>query len=646
MKANKWLWLAAFACVWLGFRVFWLNGDAGIPSVWEYGYNVTDEGYYMGAAKDKFLWGAFNDLVRSESFTYGYSALTHWISYVGYRFFGLSDWKWRIPFVLIYFSAWCLAFCHAQRKIGPAHAFLVAAAFACVPVTVVYERTAGNDVTIAALFVISYCLAIGKGVWRLIIPAAIAGSIILIKPSLWVLLPLLLAGVLDGEKTKHRWLDALVFLAAIAISVCGWRALAVLSVLPEAAANGMSAQEIIRRTTTHNALPSLFDFATLFKGFSSFPRDPCFKLFAAEAAFISIVPLAMAARAILLKQWNARILLYLFVPAYVAAISVNNSIYTHYFHPMMVFLPILWSEIVNDLSAEPDASGSWKTPATFLVLALAVSALLIFWAGAQIIRPQDVQTYYSRIHNLPQDNVWALDWPFLLGAALAAFALVGLSKGVKSLGKECIAAALAAAAAGSVAFAGLPAVHLSAYFKTTQWSYLAPLSLAFAFGMLFVMTVFGIGNGIFRRRFLIFFGPAAIILSYLITPQWRDSAREIFAPVSHVQREIGKDIAKTVKEGSVVIGERSTQVLMGQPVRTATTMPGCNPIPIVEKILERNPQVDLYGLLDSQNAYNLRHFQENRDKFDLVLLKKYSMPSFSSAKPTDVFFCKINVKGK
>lgn len=644
MKASKWIWFAAFAVVWLGLRVFWLDGDAGIPSVWEYGYNVTDEGYYMGAAKDKFLWGAFNDLVRSESFTYGYSALTHWISYIGYRLFGLSDWKWRIPFVLIYFIGWCLAFRHAARRIGPVAAFCAAAAFACVPVTVIYERTAGNDVTIAALFVISYCLAVGTGHWRLVVPALVAGAIILIKPSLWVLLPLLLAGVWDGRKTSRWWLDAVIFLAALALSVWGWRGLQLLSVLPETAANGVSAAEIIRRTTTHNALPNLFDFAAIFRGFASFPRDPSFKLLSVEAAFMSAVPLAMVARAILLRRWTPRFLLYLFVPTYVAAISVNNSIYTHYFHPVMVFLPILWSEIIADLSEDADAAEGWRMPAVLLALTAAASALLVLWAGTQIVRPQEVQAYYSRIHNLPQGNVWAFDWPYVLAAGFAAFVLVGAFRGLRSLGREGVTAALVAAATGSVAFAGLPAVHLSTYFKSTQWSYLAPVALAFVVGMLFVLAVFGVRNGTFRRRFLAVFVPAAVILSFALTPQWRDSACEMFAPVRHVQRDVAQEVAKLLPEGAVVLGERSTQVLMGQPFRTVTTMPGCNPIPILERLVKRDPQVKLYGLFDSQNAYNIQHLQKNKDKYDLLLLRKFSMPSFVSAKPVDVFFCQVKVK--
>ena len=643
MKASRWLWLAAFAVAWLALRVFWLDGDAGIPSVWEYGYNVTDEGYYMGAAKDKFLWGAFNDLCRGESFTYGYSALTHWLSYVGYRIFGLSDWLWRLPFVLLYFIAWCLAFRHASAKIGPAAAFAATAAFACVPVTVVYERTAGNDVTIAALFAIAYCLSVGKGLWRLFVPALVAGAIILVKPSLWVLLPLLVAGVLDGRKTSRRWVDVLVCVGSLVASVWLWKGLAILSVMPEAAANGTTAAEIIRRTTTHNALPSLLDFKTLFKGFSSFPRDPSFKLLSVEAAFLSVVPLAMAARAVLRRRWNGRLLLYLFVPAYVAAISVNNSIYTHYFHPMMVFLPILWAEIVEDFAEDAEDEKGWKVPSLRLVLTVAASAVVALVAGTQIVRPQAVQAFYSRIHNLPAENVWGFSGPYVLIAAAAMSVLLFCFCGLRRAKREAALWALVAAAGASVAFAGLPAVHLAPYLKETPASYLRPVVLTLGVGMAFVTLAFGVAGGAFRRRALAGFVPGAIALSFALAPSWRAAARELFAPAQHVQREVGAEIAKLVPKDAVVIGERATQVLMGQPLRTATTMPACNPIPILERLVARNPQVKLYGLLDSQNAYNLQHLLKNKDKYGLRLVKTFKMPSFSSVKPADVHLCEIVV---
>ena len=60
MKVGRWLWFATFVAVWCALRVFWLDADPGVPSMWEYGYNATDEGYYLAGGKEKYLWGYFN----------------------------------------------------------------------------------------------------------------------------------------------------------------------------------------------------------------------------------------------------------------------------------------------------------------------------------------------------------------------------------------------------------------------------------------------------------------------------------------------------------------------------------------------------------------------------------------------------------
>ena len=46
-KMKFWLLLLAFTAVYLLFRLPWITCDPGIQSVWEYGYNATDEGYYL-----------------------------------------------------------------------------------------------------------------------------------------------------------------------------------------------------------------------------------------------------------------------------------------------------------------------------------------------------------------------------------------------------------------------------------------------------------------------------------------------------------------------------------------------------------------------------------------------------------------------
>ncbi|MBR2938631.1 MAG: hypothetical protein IKC15_02075, partial [Kiritimatiellae bacterium] len=150
---RRWFWMLffAFAAIYLAARLPWIACDPGVPSMWEYGYNATDEGYYLDGGKERFLWGQFWDPVRSEAYTYGFSALTHWLSYLAHLAFGLSTWTWRLPFLAIFLCGWLAVFSHVARRAGATLAFALCAAVSLTPMTLAYERTASNDAVIAAL---------------------------------------------------------------------------------------------------------------------------------------------------------------------------------------------------------------------------------------------------------------------------------------------------------------------------------------------------------------------------------------------------------------------------------------------------------------------------------------------------------------
>jgi len=637
---KTWIWLLAFAAVWLALRVFWLDGDPGVPALWEYGYNATDEGYYMGAGKDKFLWGAFCDFTRNESFTYGYSPLTHWLSYAAYRVFGLSDWCWRLPFVLLYFIAWMCSFSYVAKRCGNVQAFVWCTCLSLMPVMVVYERTACNDLTIAALGVIAFCVASGRGLWCIFAAAVIAGAITLIKPSVWVVLPIVAAGILSERKSRSVWLDLGLFAGASVLAVVMWKSLALLSVLPEAARHGLSPAEIIRRTTTHNALPSLLDIVQFLRGFSSFPRDVCFKALSAVAAFLAVVPLSMAARAVIARRWNARLVFYLALLAYTAGISVNNTICLHYYHPALLLLPILWAQVWQDMEELPAPDVSRKAVWVLIAVAIVGTVVASVCVMSSLISPQEAIAYFSTISNLPQKIVWGMNGACVVSVAIAVVVALGVVRGLHSLKREGVFWFVGAFAAASVAFSTAAIPCVARYVRLTPSDYTLPMSLTLAGGLVWMIAAFA-ADGKLRRWAVAGFVPVTVALCFAFTPSWRAAAVELLRPASHVQREVAEEVAKRLPPEAVVIGERSTQVLMGKPFRTATTMPACDPIPIVRQLFAKDRQAPVYALLDSQNAYNLQHFQKHQDEFRLDLLKKFQLPSFAAGKPADVFLCRV-----
>jgi len=535
-----------------------------------------------------------------------------------------------------------MAFLHVARRSGNKLAFLWCSAFSIMPVMVVYERTACNDLAIAALGVIAFCLASGKGIWRIFASSLVAGAITLVKPSVWVVLPIVAAGILSEKKTSRAWLDLVLFAAASFAAVWLWRSLALLSVLPEVERHSMSAAEVIRRTTTHNPLPSLLDYDQLLRGFSSFPRDVCFKALSGMTVLVAVVPLTMAARAVILRRWSWRILLYLAMLAYIAGISVNNSICLHYYHPVLLMLPILVSEAWTDLRQDNGhVSGAWKATLLSAILLFASAAILMLFIASSTHKPQDVIAYFSNISNLPQKIVWGLNGCHALLAALLATASLAYARGITALKREGALWFACAFAVASVALSNLATPTVARFVHLTASDYTAPMYLVLAIGLLWLLIAFAMPSPRYRNLSYVVFVPFAVLASFLFTPSWRSAAAELLQPAKHVQRDVAAQMAKTLPENAVVLGERSTQVLMGQPFKTATTMPGCDPIPIVRKCLEKDPNMPIYGLLDSQNAYNLQSFQKHATEFRLDLVKKFQLPSFATGKPADVYFCRV-----
>jgi len=637
-KMKFWLLLLAFAAVYLLFRLPWIACDPGIQSVWEYGYNATDEGYYLSGGKEKLLWGFFVDLPRNEAFTYGFSPGTHWLSYVAHLAFGLSTWTWRIPFLAIYLCAWLAAFCHVARRAGATAAFALCTSVSLVPMVVAYERTASNDALIAAILVLAYVCATGRSIWRVAAAGLLSSAISLVKPSVWVLLPIAAAGVVEGNAVKSCLKRLAVFLGVAIAGSFLLKLVVALSVLPDAARAGTTIWEIVRKTTTHYPLPPIFDFASHFKGLSAFPRDPSIQLLGAIAPLLVAIPFAMAARSAVAKRWNGRVVLFLAIPAYVAAVSVMNTIYTHYFLPVVAMLPILLCAISQELDdGEGHSWGKTAIPYGLVLAACCVGAIFLASHSA----PKAVsQNFYSRIYNFPQRNVWGATWPLMLAFTVVATAALAAIRGFKPRALEVAAWAASAFVASSVVFAAIPAFQLAPYMKKGASEYYAPLVASLAASSLFLVAIFG--KGLPRRAIAVFALPLCVIATYLATPSWRGAFMELVRPGTHLHAEAAKELARLLPKEAIVIGERSNQMLMSLPIRTATTFAAnSDPIPVIESILKAEPDAKLYALADSQHAYNIQHYREHAKEYALQPIKTFKMPSFGAGKPADVYLCKI-----
>ena len=166
------------------------------------------------------------------------------------------------------------------------------------------------------------------------------------------------------------------------------------------------------------------------------------------------------------------------------------------------------------------------------------------------------------------------------------------------------------------------------------------LAVSLAVSAVFLVAIFG--KRLPRHAISVFAMPLCVLAMYVATPNWRASFAELLRPGTHYHAQVAAEIAKLVPKDAVVIGERSNQMLMSLPIRTATTFAAnSDPIPVIESILKAKPDAKLYALADSHHAYNLQHYREHAKEYALQPVKTFKMPSFGNGAPADVYLCKI-----
>ena len=323
-----------------------------------------------------------------------------------------------------------------------------------------------------------------------------------------------------------------------------------------------------------------------------------------------------------------------------------NTIYTHYFLPAIAMLPIAISAISAEL--EQDTSDeerlTWKKAAVTLFGTTALcttSALLI--SSYSIATPAS-PSFYSKIYNLPPKNVWGLTWPMILTFTAAVVVAITFLQRFKTSPAKLAAWTFAALVAASATFASLPAMQLAPYMGKQPEEYFAPMAVSMAVSALFLVSSFGFRERIPWRKALPVAVPLCILVCYIATPNWTTAFRDLVRRGTHRHQVAAKELEKILPKYAIVIGERSNQMLMSLPIRTASTFAAnSNPIPVIESILKSEPNAKLYALVDSRHTDVLKHYRKAADKYRLCPIATFKMPSFSNGMPSDVYLAAIEV---
>lgn len=622
-------------------RWTWIDCDGGTPSLNEYGYFATDEGYYCGGGRQKFLRDRFISKTRAVPCTYAICPSTHVMTWWSCLLFGQTTWTHRVFPFLIGTVAWLATFCYFSRKTLAWIAFLLCAVCVTNPLLAVYGRTACNDTLMGSLLLIGYIVTRKKGRLFAFAGGFIFGLGLWVKMSIWALFPIGLSAAATTVTPRLRLRRMVLFLVGFAVSAVIQYVLIRLMIVQDAASQDVRVEHLLEISDSSYPLPSLFDWRLLLKGLSSFPRCPADGMLGLWTALFLVLPCLLLLRRLAERplRWDGRLILYLALPLYAAGIIVLPVFYTHYYIPVLMMVPFVWFEARHDLKQW--AGGNPTVSAALLAGAL----LAVLWAyNAFAVSPEDATSlsdYLSNAYNLPPKLVWTRNgWYLSSGAALLT--LLAIWARQRKPNVWIVAGAfLSALGVADLCFSTIPLCEASKYTPVFSPLIRDVARVLQVCVILILFVVWGM-PGLFRRsvRWYVFL-LVLFVCGTLANPVWRHGAVEL-TQRGHLHKQAAAELARLLPDDAVVFGERAPQLLLSLRPRVSP-VPNHDPVPVVLNVHKEHPEWPLFALLDSEHNYHFTHYDNNKDKIRMEVLHTLRLPSFNTGLPSDVFLVRLSV---
>ncbi|MBP7638749.1 MAG: glycosyltransferase family 39 protein [Kiritimatiellae bacterium] len=641
-SAARWFFGGLLLLLLIVTRWLWIDCDGGTPSLTEYGYFATDEGFYACGGKQKFLLGRFISLIRANPNTFAICPASHLLTWLAFSLFGQNTWAHRFFPLLLNTGAWLAAYAYLSKKTLAWIAFLLCACVALNPLLLVYGRTVCNDTLMASLLLIGYVVTRRQARWAPFAGGCLFGLGVWIKPSIWLLALFGLSGAAISPCVRRRWPRIGLFALGFGLSCCLGFALIRLLIHPEAVLQNVTVDELLAASDSSYPLPNPFDWSATFRGVSSFPRFPSGGLLSMWIPLFLILPALLLLRRLTERplRWDGRLLLYLVPPLYAGGIMIMPVYYAHYFIPVIAFLPVIWLEARHDLKR-------WAGHDHLFSLALWVMAALFVFASFHSFDVSEAQAeslndYLANAYNLPQRIVWTRNGGYILtGAALlTAMGLWGRRRPLTVLTAGAILAS--ALLVSGLCYSRLP---LSEAYKYTALfpSTIKDVAFVLQIGSLALFFAVWCLPGLLRtgcRWHLLL--AALLTFATLANPRWRRGTREL-ARRGTLHRQAVAELAKLLPEDAVVFGERAPQLCLPLKARTAPA-PNTDPVPMALAIRERYPQFPQFALLDAEHNYHFTHYENNKHLLELKVLHTLVLPSFNNGLPVQVFLTRLLFK--
>lgn len=622
-------------------RWLWIDCDGGTPSLMEYGYFATDEGYYTSGGKNKFLYGSFINALRAAPCTYAISPSTHLLTWLSFLCVGQNTWAHRLLPFLINSGAWLFLFHYLSRKTAAWVAFLLCAVCLLNPFTMVYGRTACNDTLMASLLLFGYVVTRRRGLLCAFLGGVVFGLGVWVKQSIWALFPFGVSAAAMTPSKERRLPRVGAFLLGFAGSAAVQFGLIRLLIWSDAVTQDISIERLLDLSDSSYPLPNPFDWPATFRGLSSFPRCPSDGLLSVWIALFLVLPGLLLLRRLAEKpvRWDGRLLLYLAFPLYAAGIIILPVFYAHYYIPLIAMVPVLWFEARHDLKR-------WTGRSPWLVAALLGASFIFVLVSYRsfVIYPDEavgLTPFLSNAYNLPPKVVWVRNGGYILAAAALLFGF-GLSAQKSRLTFMTLGGvALSALGVADLCYSSIP---LCEAYKHTPLFSLSMKTVAHVLQVscvLLFFAVWGLSRPLCRgvRWHLLF--AALLFAATAANPVWRDGVTEL-TKRGHLQKKAVSELAKLLPDNAVVFGERAPQLCLTLKARVSPA-PNRDPVPTVMAMHEKFPDRPLFALLDSEHNYHFTHYEENKDKIRMEVLHTLKLPSFNTSLPSDVFLVRLHI---
>jgi len=215
-KKRRWFIGVALCLVLGALRLPWREADGGNWAYWSYAFFVTDEQSYTDGGRLAVLTSRFLDPEMSEPPTFLGSWGMHFLSYLGYRFDGLTLSAARWPTMILAIVGWLAAYVIVSRRTNEVLAGIVVLLISCNPASLAYERVASTDIVIGALVVVGYALVTSRRLWKTCLDVLCMALALTIKPTAFAFL--ILFGLALLVRRDQRWRRFAYGIAALVIS--------------------------------------------------------------------------------------------------------------------------------------------------------------------------------------------------------------------------------------------------------------------------------------------------------------------------------------------------------------------------------------------------------------------------------------------